>query len=471
MRTLQQPKAARHTAPAEPATLGRADSGRSPAASSIIHLQRTIGNQAVRRRLRADPGDGIAGEVMQGHAPAPSRGVQRDALDAGPGRLSRGGPVAERLAKSRVDVPEVSGIGRKLGFDFSAVRVYAGVEAAGDALALGANAYASGRDVVVGEEPAALATPRGRRLLTHELVHVAQQGAAPPLGRARGAEAPLSAADAERAADRVADAPPMASRPGPIGSVPAGMVQRQGHTISSARIEALRQLARNPQNFAVGRANAWQRLTTAERGAVMMAMDQWYGVPFTSAFVRFANARQLVAGGINLSRGGTLGEAIFDRTDRSLWRTPRFPATFPSCTTLVYPDGSEFARCAAAPPPPAPTTRVRSAVDEARGRQSSGDFAGASAALERERTTVESMEREAAIAAGMDPSVTDHDRVVDFIARRGAMFMPVRLPQEVVDWYTVRNDVRAGRTRPQTEDEMLEEILRDDPPPPPVPAP
>lgn len=402
-----------------------------------------------------------------GGLPRPSRvaspGVHTDPLDGEPGRLGRGGSVAERLATSRVDVPGVSDIGRKLGFDFSAVRVYAGVEAAGDALAEGANAYARGRDVVVGEDPAALATPQGKRLLTHELVHVAQQGAAPPLSKARRTEAPLSAADAERAADRIADALPTASRSGPIGSVPAGTLQRQERTITAARIEALRQLARNPQNFAAGRANAWQRLTAAEKGAVMMAMDQWYGVPFTSAFVRFANAGQLVAGGINLSRGGTLGEAIFDRTDRSLWRTPRFPPMFPSCTTLVYPDGSEFARCAA---PPTPTASVRSAVDEARRRQATGDFAGASAALERERATVESMERAAAIAAGMDPSVTDHDRVVDFIARRGAMFVPVRLPQEVVDWYTVRNDVRAGRTRPQTEDEMLEEILRDEPPPP-----
>jgi hypothetical protein len=449
MRTFEPPKATEQTTSAKAATPGRADVGRSPGVSSIVRLQQVVGNQAVHRRLRAESAP---------HAP-----------DGTPGRLSRGGPVAERLAGSRVEVPAVSEIGRKLGFDFSAVRVYAGAEAAGDALALGARAYASGRDVVVGEEPAVLATPPGKRLLTHELVHVAQQGAAPSLSRARRAEPPLSAADAERAADRVADSLPGASRPGPIGSVPAGMVQRQGHTITPARIEALRQLARNPQNFAVGRPNAWQRLSAAERGAVMMAMDQWYGVPFTSAFVRFANARQLVAGGINLSRGGTLGEAIFDRTDRTLWRTPRFPATFPSCTSLVYPDGSEFARCAAPPPPPAPTTRVRSAVDEARGRQASGDFAGASAALERERATVETMEREAAVAAGMDPSVTDHDRVMDFIMRRGSMFMPVPLPQEVVDWYTVRNDVRARRTRPQTEDEMLDEMLRDDPPPPPVP--
>jgi Domain of unknown function (DUF4157) len=69
-------------------------------------------------------------------------------------------------------------IGRLLGRDFSGVRIHTGERAAGYAAALGADAFAAGCDVVFG------ATRCSTRLLAHELVHVAQQGAAPRRGRA-----------------------------------------------------------------------------------------------------------------------------------------------------------------------------------------------------------------------------------------------------------------------------------------------
>ncbi len=65
--------------------------------------------------------------------------------------------------------------------DFSRVRVHADGAAAASARALQARAYTVGSRVVFGEGEYAPHTYEGRRLLAHELVHVAQQGQAPAL--------------------------------------------------------------------------------------------------------------------------------------------------------------------------------------------------------------------------------------------------------------------------------------------------
>jgi len=74
---------------------------------------------------------------------------------------------------------------RRLGFDFSRVRVHANQSAADTARGLGARAYTIGRDVVFGKDYYLPDTPTGRQLLAHELTHVVQQGAAAPLEFAR----------------------------------------------------------------------------------------------------------------------------------------------------------------------------------------------------------------------------------------------------------------------------------------------
>lgn len=61
--------------------------------------------------------------------------------------------------------------------DFADVRVHTGAEAAESAYALDALAYTSGNHIVFGEEQYAPDTSGGRRLLAHELAHVAQQRA------------------------------------------------------------------------------------------------------------------------------------------------------------------------------------------------------------------------------------------------------------------------------------------------------
>ena len=64
---------------------------------------------------------------------------------------------------------------RRLGHDFSRVRVHAGSTASASAAAINAQAYTVGRDVVFGAGYYRPSSPEGRRLLAHELTHVVQQ--------------------------------------------------------------------------------------------------------------------------------------------------------------------------------------------------------------------------------------------------------------------------------------------------------
>jgi hypothetical protein len=63
----------------------------------------------------------------------------------------------------------------RLGHSFADVRVHSDASAAGEARALGARAFAIGRDVVFGARQFAPGTPAGQALLAHELTHVVQQ--------------------------------------------------------------------------------------------------------------------------------------------------------------------------------------------------------------------------------------------------------------------------------------------------------
>ncbi len=73
-------------------------------------------------------------------------------------------------------------LGVELGVDFADVRVHADAHAGRAAEALDAKAFTIGRDIFFGSARYAPSVPEGRRLLVHELTHVAQQagGAAEP---------------------------------------------------------------------------------------------------------------------------------------------------------------------------------------------------------------------------------------------------------------------------------------------------
>src|SRR5262249_380067 len=69
---------------------------------------------------------------------------------------------------------------KRFAADLSMVRIHIGAAAARSAAELGAHAWTLGRHISFADGNWAPETDRGNRLLTHELVHVLQQGAAAP---------------------------------------------------------------------------------------------------------------------------------------------------------------------------------------------------------------------------------------------------------------------------------------------------
>jgi hypothetical protein len=80
---------------------------------------------------------------------------------------------------------------RRIGFDFSKVRVHSDARAAESAHFLNARAYTVGPDVVFGAGEYAPSSAAGRSLLAHELTHVVQQGAG---GSLRESHSPMHCA-------------------------------------------------------------------------------------------------------------------------------------------------------------------------------------------------------------------------------------------------------------------------------------
>lgn len=90
----------------------------------------------------------------------------------------------------------------RLGHDFSQVRVHTDGKAAASARAVSASAYTVGRDMVFGTGQFAPATVQGRRLIAHELAHVAQQSNSSVFAEPRSISIPEE--PAEIAADAAA---------------------------------------------------------------------------------------------------------------------------------------------------------------------------------------------------------------------------------------------------------------------------
>jgi hypothetical protein len=107
---------------------------------------------------------------------------------------------------------------RRLGHDFSRVRVHTDERAAESARAVGALAYTVGQDVVFDRGRHAPYSSEGRRLLAHELAHAVQQrDAGPPPSRLGiGAANSSEERQAERAAGgapgALASSPPLVQR-------------------------------------------------------------------------------------------------------------------------------------------------------------------------------------------------------------------------------------------------------------------
>jgi hypothetical protein len=137
----------------------------------------------------------------------PHLAIQRD----GAGPTSPGAPGLIRNVVASpgepLDVRLRSIMEPQLGYDFSNVRVHTDTPAAQSADAIGANAYTAGEHIVFGAGRFNPNSPRGQRLVAHELAHVIQQATGPIGGHALDGDVSMSTPDdsLERAAARLSD--------------------------------------------------------------------------------------------------------------------------------------------------------------------------------------------------------------------------------------------------------------------------
>lgn len=154
-------------------------------ASSILHLQRKIGNQSVRRLLQADVGDpGTSGlAVSRVDDPSEVEADRRTEQILGTEPLGDGNqsatltaPPGGSTAATGAPLPASTRafFEPRLGAGLGQVRIHSGPRSAESAARLGARAYTVGNNIVFGRGQYAPGAA-GQRLLAHELVHVTQQ--------------------------------------------------------------------------------------------------------------------------------------------------------------------------------------------------------------------------------------------------------------------------------------------------------
>jgi len=106
------------------------------------------------------------------------RHLQRRAVESTGSGLLTAPPLVHEVLRSSgqpLDGATRAFMDPRMGFDMSRVRVHTGAAAAQSAGAVSAKAFTSGNDIVFGEGQYSPETYEGRKLLAHELTHVAQQ--------------------------------------------------------------------------------------------------------------------------------------------------------------------------------------------------------------------------------------------------------------------------------------------------------
>jgi Domain of unknown function (DUF4157) len=171
---MLKPKAAQQATLATSTMPGRAHLGHGHHGNLILHLQRTVGNQAVQRLLESSTN--VRGDLSEQEAdqtaervlprPEPVTGTSEQG-----GVSSRGIESGDRALSSR----ERSFFEPRFGHDFSQVRIHANARSGEMADALNAEAFTVGRDIYFGAGKRGPGAGAPDRLLAHELAHVVQQ--------------------------------------------------------------------------------------------------------------------------------------------------------------------------------------------------------------------------------------------------------------------------------------------------------
>ena len=256
-------------APSSTLTRSRPHDDAPPAAERdpFTDAQRGMGNQGIQQLLQgfgvqaklsvSEPGDEleeeadeVANQVLRMEAPTPEAlpleeeddekklGVKRRADSSSGGAAAPAvtpdvgaGISAARSGGLGLPSSERSFFEPRLGRDLSDVRVHTDAAAARSARSVSAHAYTVGSDVVFAPGQYAPRTTQGRRLLAHELAHVAQQRPAGGVARkpdvvarqAQTATAPAPPAPAPATSTAAAPGPAAVTTPTPAtpGAVPA----------------------------------------------------------------------------------------------------------------------------------------------------------------------------------------------------------------------------------------------------------
>jgi hypothetical protein len=167
----------------------------------------------------------VRGQPAGGHPAGGGRGGH----SAGGGRAAGAVPASVATALDGPGHPLEPSIRHEmsslLGRDLAPVRVHTGPLASRSAADIGALAYAAGPHVVFGAGQYQPSTAPGRRLLAHELAHVAQQPVASRSGLVLGSPDSHAEVEAERFAESAAGAAGYSLKA--RGTAEPGIVQRQ----------------------------------------------------------------------------------------------------------------------------------------------------------------------------------------------------------------------------------------------------
>jgi hypothetical protein len=166
----------------------------------LLKLQQTIGNQGVQRLLHSQPIQGLrpsqGGLLQRKCACGGTPGLDGECADCRRKRLplqrhpvapadrTEAPPIVDEVLRSPgqpLDPTTRAFMEPRFGHDFSRVRVHTDPRAAESAQAVNALAYTVGGNVVFGAGRYEPRTGEGRRLLAHELTHVAQQHSEQPV--------------------------------------------------------------------------------------------------------------------------------------------------------------------------------------------------------------------------------------------------------------------------------------------------
>ena len=131
-----------------------------------------------------------------------------------------------RTSGEAIDARTRTDMERRMGHDFSRVRIHTDARAAASARAVDAHAYTVGHHVVFGSGRFAPSTSEGRHLLAHELAHTVQQRATAARRQNRLVLRGTHTAE-ERAADRAADAAVRHDPASPLPAAQPGVLQRK----------------------------------------------------------------------------------------------------------------------------------------------------------------------------------------------------------------------------------------------------